>query len=123
MIDDMGNPHAPALIPNAMTYMKLFPAIAVVAHTAFVILVAIVVASIGGESVILWNLLMVLGFPASMLAAPLFTSIETWSQSQFGTMWTFTVVYGAFFGVVGGVQYYCLLKMLVFLIHRAHNRE
>lgn len=79
---------------------------------------AALVGGMGGEAVMLWNLFMLIDFPASVIGAPLFGPVEEWLMTEFGHRWTFTVGYAAHFGLLGGLQYYGLAALAVVLRKR-----
>ncbi len=87
--------------------MKHLPLTFVGVHTALVLIMAAVVGLLGGEAVMLWNLFMLADSPLSFVFSILFEPIENWTHAHLSQKWTFTAVYAAFFGLVGGIQYYC----------------
>jgi hypothetical protein len=97
--------------------MKLFnylPVVLVLAHTAMVLLIACV-ASLGPEGAQLWGLVVLIDFPISILASPLISALELWSQRNCGVAMTYSVVFAILYGTVGAIQYY----LMGILIRRA----
>ena len=100
--------------------VRYLPITATVVHSILISIMAAVVAALDGEAVMLWNLFMLVDFPASVIGASLFAPLEVWSMENLGERWTLTAGYAAYFALLGGLQYYGLAKLLVFLI--GHGR-
>lgn len=88
--------------------MKRIPYLVIAIHSMLVIFVAVFVAIYGGESVMLWAPFMVLDFPVSRLM-PFF---EKWSLVHLGAEITYTIVFGLFFGILGGMQYFLVVHAI-----------
>ena len=102
--------------------MRYLPLTFVVGHTTLVVMMAVAIGVLKGESVGLWNFFMLLDFPISVVFARPFTVLENWSRVSLGDEWTYTVVYGAYFVVVGGIQYYFLGWLLKYFATRKERR-
>lgn len=93
--------------PSKERMMKHLPLTFVGVHTALVLIMAAVVGLLGGEAVMLWNFFMFADFPLSFVFSILFEPILNWAHVHLSQKWIFTVVYAAYFGLAGGIQYYC----------------
>lgn len=87
--------------------MKRIPFIVLALHSILVALVAVVVATEGGESVMLWAPFMVLDFPVALFLP------EQFARESLGGDVTYTVVFGLFLGIFGGLQYYLVSLLIV----------
>ena len=99
--------------------VRNLPLVFVLGHTAIVVTVAAAVAACGaGESVLLWNILMVMDSPLVLILRYLFNPIEMWSQATFGHAFTYTIGYAVFFGITGAIQYYIVVRAIIWFVVR-----
>src|SRR5215213_4333020 len=92
--------------------LKQFPIVVIICHTAIVATIALINGLCPGESSVLWNLILLLDFPASLAVKGLLTSIESWSNSSLGVENTYSITFGVVFAVLGGLQYFLLALLL-----------
>lgn len=74
------------------------------------------VRDLGPEGFKLWGLMLTLDLPVSLITLVIEVLLAEWAIEMIGVTGYYVFGYGAFIAVVGGIQYWFIGKLLVYLI-------